>query len=308
MGEDWTLNHLGLMVSDKDILLKYFQSLGIGLSVGPQPLLPHEEGEGELTYYRSLEGYPVSSRYLTGGAHNFRDGNSQIGDCQLEVYPMKPGPGMFISEYLEQKGPGINHIAFNTPDIQRDTETLLNKGCCLVFNATVNGRTVENYIDTRKFGDVMISLRPLADNWEKAWRENNKVHPLVSNWKFLGVGIAVENLENSSNYYKDLGFCEASPLLENNQLNQHSRSFRVGPISLELIEPLEKENIYKESLEVRGDGIADLIFLVDNLNLEVEKLVSNGVGLLLKQDTGPSHFALLDTRKEGNLITRLIQQ
>ena len=308
MGKDWTLNHLGLMVSNKDILLKYFQSLGIGLSVGPQPLLPHEEGEGELTYYRSLEGDPVSSRYLTGGAHNFRDGNSQIGDCQLEVYPMKPGPGMFISEYLEQKGPGINHIAFNTPDIQRDTETLLNKGCDLVFNATVNGRTVENYIDTRKFGDVMISLRPLADNWEKAWRENNKVHPLVSNWKFLGVGIAVENLENSSNYYNDLSFCEASALLESNQLNQHSRSFRVGPISFELIEPLEKVNIYKESLEVRGEGIADLTFLVDNLNLEVEKLVSNGVGLLLKQDTGPSHFALLDTRKEGNLITRLIQQ
>ena len=41
MGEDWTLNHLGLMVSDKDILLKYFQSLSIGISVGPQPLLPH---------------------------------------------------------------------------------------------------------------------------------------------------------------------------------------------------------------------------------------------------------------------------
>ena len=40
-------NHLGMMVADRDEILHYYQSIGLGLSVGPQPLLPYEEGEGE---------------------------------------------------------------------------------------------------------------------------------------------------------------------------------------------------------------------------------------------------------------------
>ena len=90
---------------------------------------------------------------------------------------MKPGPGMFISRYLEKKGDGINHIAFNTNDIERDTKYFIDRGCELVFNVTTNGKTIENYIDTRLHGDLMISLRPSGDDWEKSWRKNNESHP-----------------------------------------------------------------------------------------------------------------------------------
>ncbi|MFL2693120.1 MAG: hypothetical protein ACJ0G1_05365 [Gammaproteobacteria bacterium] len=159
---DWKFNHLGMMVTDRDEILSHYQSIGLGVSVGPQPLLPYIEGEGEITFFRELEGDPVSHKYKTGGAHNFKDGQSQIGNCQLEIYPMKPGPGMFISRYLEKKGDGINHIAFNTNDIERDTQYFIDRGCELVFNVTTNGKTIENYIDTRLHGDLMISLRPRA--------------------------------------------------------------------------------------------------------------------------------------------------
>ena len=47
MSEDWTLNHLGMMVTDKNAVLNQFQALGMGVSVGPQPLQPYEEG-GDL--------------------------------------------------------------------------------------------------------------------------------------------------------------------------------------------------------------------------------------------------------------------
>ena len=197
---NWEFNHLGMMVTDRDEILGYYQSIGLGVSVGPQPLLPYIEGEGEITFFKELDGEPVSHRFVTGGAHNFKDGQSQIGNCQLEVYPMRPGPGMFISRYLEKKGDGINHIAFNTNDIERDTQFFLDRGCDLVFNVTTNGKTVENYIDTRLHGDLMISLRPPADTWEKSWRKNNESHPLVNKWKFLGLGICVNDLESASGY------------------------------------------------------------------------------------------------------------
>ena len=303
MSKDWILNHLGMMVTNRNAVLNHFQSIGMGVSVGPQPLLPYEQGEGELMYFQTLDGDPVTHKYATGGAHNFRDGNSQIGDCQLEIYPMKPGPGMFISEYLEKKGPGINHIAFNTPDIERDTQLLIEKGCDLVFNASVNGKTIENYLDTRKFGDVMISLRPKASNWENTWKENNLNHPLVSNWKLLGLGIVVENVEKASDYYLELGF-PLNPILKKYEFpNILSSQVEVGPIVFEFLEPTNKSSIYQNCYDNRGEGLADLIYLVDDLKVEIEKLTKKGVNLI----DSNKDYAILETRKEGNILTRLTQ-
>lgn len=303
MSKDWILNHLGMMVTNRNAVLNHFQSIGMGVSVGPQPLLPYEQGEGELMYFQTLDGDPITHKYTTDGAHNFRDGNSQIGDCQLEIYPMKPGPGMFISEYLKKKGPGINHIAFNTPDIERDTQWLIEKGCDLVFNASVNGKTIENYIDTRKFGDVMISLRPNASNWENTWKENNLNHPLVSNWKLLGLGIVVENVEKASDYYLELGFLLNQILKKYEFPNILSSQIRVGPIVFEFLEPINKSSIYQNCYDNRGEGLADLIYLVDDLEVEIEKLTKKGVNLI----DSNKDYAILETRKKGNVLTRLVQ-
>ena len=216
---------------------------------------------------------------------------------------MKPGSGMFISEYLEKKGPGINHIAFNTPDIERDTQLLIEKGCDLVFNASVNGKTIENYLDTRKFGDVMISLRPNASNWENTWKENNLNHPLVSNWKLLGLGIVVENVEKASDYYLELGF-PLNPIIKKYEIpNILSSQIGVGPIVFEFLEPTNKSSIYQNCYDNRGEGLADLIYLVDDLEVEIEKLTKKGVDLIHSN----KDYAILETRKEGNILTRLIQ-
>ena len=53
---DWDFNHLGMMVLDKEEILEYYQSIGLGVSVGPQPLLPHIEGDGEITFFKELNG------------------------------------------------------------------------------------------------------------------------------------------------------------------------------------------------------------------------------------------------------------
>ena len=39
MGEDWELNHVGLMVTNRNKVLRYFQSIGVGVSVGVGVLL-----------------------------------------------------------------------------------------------------------------------------------------------------------------------------------------------------------------------------------------------------------------------------
>lgn len=305
MGEDWEFNHVGLMVTNKNAVLRYLQSIGVGVSVGPQPLLPHEPGEGSLMYYRTLEGDPVTNTYATGGAHTFNDGESQIGDCQLECISMKPGPGMFINEYLAKKGPGINHICFNTPSVAEDTQILVGKGFDIMFNALVNGKTVENYLDTRAHGDVMISLRPPASDWEKTWKKNNESHPLVSDWTFRGIGIGVQDLEETIAYYAAIGFGKTSEEMIDLYLGTRGRSVSVGPLLFHFFEALGDDSVYAESLTKRGDGVNDLVFSVSSVDTEIAKLESKGVLLHGRSEDGRSVF--FDTRAEGNIMVRLVQ-
>tara|TARA_B100000214_G_scaffold319597_1_gene254409 strand:+ start:248 stop:1168 length:921 start_codon:yes stop_codon:yes gene_type:complete len=302
---DWEFNHLGMMVKDRDEILDHYQTIGLGVSVGPQPLMPYIEGEGEIMFFKELEGEPISHKYRTGGAHNFKDGQSQIGDCQLEVYPMQPGPGMFISRYLEKKGDGINHIAFNSNDIEKDTQHFLDLGCELVFNVTTNGETVENYIDTRMHGDLMISLRPPAHDWEKLWRKNNESHPLVNKWRFLGLGICVDNLNAASDYYSRLGFETLSEKKIREDWGTISQEFNIGKILFELIEA-DKKSIYSDSLEQRGEGVSEIIFAVSDLSKETDLLKSKGTRVL--NISSDKKMASIASGSKGNILTRLIEQ
>jgi 4-hydroxyphenylpyruvate dioxygenase-like putative hemolysin len=302
---DWKFNHLGMMVTDRDEILSHYQSIGLGVSVGPQPLLPYIEGEGEITFFRELEGDPISHKYKTGGAHNFKDGQSQIGNCQLEIYPMKPGPGMFISRYLEKKGDGINHIAFNTKDIERDTQYFIDRGCELVFNVTTNGKTIENYIDTRLHGDLMISLRPSADDWEKSWRKNNESHPMVNDWSFLGLGICVDDLESASAYYSHLGYSQLNEIQDRQEWGVSFQEYSVSKILFELMQA-EKGSIYSNSLKQRGEGVAELIFEVSDLKKEIDRLVGKGAEILQISDDNKT--ASMGSGMKGNILTRLVQK
>ncbi|XOV90663.1 MAG: hypothetical protein ACFHX7_12455 [Pseudomonadota bacterium] len=301
LGSDWVVNHVGMTIANRNATLRHYQALGVGVSVGPQPLLPHEEGEGSLMFWRTLEGDPVTNTYRTGGAHNFVDGECQIGNCQLECYPMKPGPGMFLNEYLAKKGPGINHICFNTPDVEEDTRFLVGKGCEVMFNATVNGRTVENYLDSRQHGDVMISLRPPATDWENAWKANNEAHPLVNDWRFVGVGIGVSDLSAAVDYYGHLGFDTEGGTVADEQLGMGRQRVRVGPLLFELCEPLAETSLCADSIQQRGDGVFDLVFAVPDLDTERRRLAGRNLPVYREGEDS----LVFDTRAEGNILLRL---
>ena len=79
MGEDWELNHVGMTIGNRNATLRHFQSMGVGVSVGPQPLLPFESGEGSLTFYRTLDGDPVTNLDYT---KSMSDINSEDKICQ----------------------------------------------------------------------------------------------------------------------------------------------------------------------------------------------------------------------------------
>jgi len=177
------------------------------------------------------------------------------------------------------------------------------------------GKIVENYLETGNYGKIWLSFRPPAGAQHKAWQAHNRAHPMVSDWQFLGMGVATKDLDKAVEYYRSLGIAEVYPeVLINNDSSSDSgvkartRKVMVGSICYEFSQPLEAENVYGECLTGRGEGVYSLDFKVDELLKEKSRLEYKGVKTVLsgKLENGDT-FAYFDTRKVGNLMIKLVQ-
>jgi catechol 2,3-dioxygenase-like lactoylglutathione lyase family enzyme len=325
--KDWELHHICLVVRNWNDALDYYQSKRMGISVGPQAMYMDYRNGGPAEIYSNKDLPPTNGGLGPGkpleGAkrgrrkdkYTFMDKDCQVGDLLLEIGENQGIP-------LE----GITHICFNVPDVNTESEKLLEKGCTLMWEITQADNVLENHIDTRKYGNVDISFRPPVLELEKAWIEYYRSYPYLKDWKFHGLGIAVRNLDKVVEYYEKLDIIEFEPETELNSasldsINVSSESMElnfktrvksglVGPVAFEFIQPLEGPSIYQESLDSRGEGVAEMVFTVSDLEKEAATMIYRGMPAILsgKPKNGPS-FACFDTRKNnGNIIIRLIQR
>lgn len=324
MENRWEFSHVGLVVSDKDKVLEYYQSLGIGVSVGPQPpgpALPATEKRPPVTTL--IYGKPVDIDWSrpTDEKTSF-EGNLQIGSLQLEV--LLTPPASFQWRYSEKGSEGVSHMCFNVPEIKEKTAQLVEKGCQVVFSIEWEGWIGENYLDTSKYGGVWLSMRPPKDDWFREW-EASRLAQSINNWKFHGVGLAIRDLDKAVAYYQSLGIGAFQPegrldssLFDDFKVNgepsnttvkARKRMAQIGPLLYEFVQPLEGETIYNEALNSRGEGINDIIFTVEDLGKEVTELVGKGASVILSgKHRNGSAFAYIDTRRGGgNIMVRLIQ-
>lgn len=333
MESNWELNHVGLVVRDWNKTLDYYQSIGcirgIGSSVGPQPVYLDLVGGGPLTSFSQ----PIGTRRRPRRLYRFAEKDCQIGSLLLEL--IQPRGAQVANDpnkqFLGSKGEGITHICFNVPDPKGETAKLVEKGCQVIFSIEQDGIIIENYIDTRKFGNIILSLRCPMRKWEKAWKAHNMTHPFLRNWNFSGVGVAVRDMDRAVEYYQSLGIATFQPevMFDSSSFEDiklygktpdpvakaRTRIAQIGPVGYEFVQPLEGESIYKESLESRGECINDIAFTVDDLERETARLVERGefvpteqVPVILsgKPQSG-SAFAYFDTRKFGSIMVKLIQ-
>ncbi|MHA2339953.1 MAG: hypothetical protein ACXACX_21850, partial [Candidatus Hodarchaeales archaeon] len=84
----------------------------------------------------------------------------------------------------------------------------------------------------------------------------------------------------------------------------------VGPVAFEFIQPLEGTSIYHESLDSRGEGVAEMTFTVIDLEKEAATMIYRGMPVVLsgKPESDPA-FACFDARENnGNILIKLIQR
>jgi len=332
MKNDWEFDHVGLVVRDLDEITTYYASIGIGVNIGtlgpnatnPVPGSPEEE---PLPRAMTTYGKPSPARQRRPPSDavvvNRVFANIQMGSLVIEGIHGRPEGTGFNDDFYREQGEGISHICFNLPDPEKETAPLLKKGCADIMNLTRadTGKIIENYLGTDKYGGMWLSFRPMPEKWHRAWQAHNRAHPLVSDWKFRGLGLATRDLNKAAAYYKNLGFAELHPealldssargfkalVLTGSAVKARTRVAMVGSISHEFIQPLEKETFFGEFLTRKGESVCSLDFNVDDLEKETSRLVYRGVKVLLSAKQGGNSFAYFDTRKVGNLMVKLVQ-
>ena len=143
-------------------------------------------------------------------------------------------------------------------------------------------------------------------------------HPLFKVSDLNHMGIVVPHLENSIKYYESILGIGLWNIMEVNppflsDTTYHARpvkhSFRaaftmVGPMQLELLQPVEGECIYRDFLKEHGPGIHHLGHVkVDNLDEAVQILEKDGFRCLQSGCLGGYGWAYIDMVKSlGHII------
>jgi len=140
--------------------------------------------------------------------------------------------------------------------------------------------------------------------------------------KFDHIGVIVRNLDKAIEYYQSFGIGPFEPVRPFEAVERKSfgrlidpKTARVkvkfadlGPVQLELVQPLDVESLAKDFLETKGEGVNHLGFLVDDIDKEEAELIEKGFKLLHRSrfENGGG-MAYFDTGKIGGFLIELIQ-
>jgi methylmalonyl-CoA/ethylmalonyl-CoA epimerase len=144
----------------------------------------------------------------------------------------------------------------------------------------------------------------------------------MDKWNLWHIGLSVKNIEQAVDYYKSLGGkTEDSPghVLDSSNFKEFKtygktgappwkikiKMLQLGPLMLELTEPVEGGNYNETFMDQHGEGVNHVAYQVDELEKEVKELADKGVPVMYH---ARGAYAYLDTRKVGGMVIELFQK
>jgi len=150
---------------------------------------------------------------------------------------------------------------------------------------------------------------------------------MESSWKLHHLGVPVRDLDKSLEDYKSLGVATFQPEFQIDSsknaeylvygqtpepvVKTRGAMGKVGPVGIELLQPVQGETVHKELLESSGEGVGHIAYTVDDLEAETAEMVEKGFPIILSikpQGAAKRSAVYFDTRsKFSNLIIELMQ-
>jgi catechol 2,3-dioxygenase-like lactoylglutathione lyase family enzyme len=146
--------------------------------------------------------------------------------------------------------------------------------------------------------------------------EKKGIGELLSNLHHIAV--IVKDMDEAIAYYQGLGMGPFEPVKVVHtdrmlygkpappDIQLIARGGRMGPIWLELIQPVSGKYIHQEFLESRGEGINHISFLVDDIEEAMSIMAEAGFEAIVHQkNAGGGGMAFFDTDRVGGIIIEL---
>lgn len=139
----------------------------------------------------------------------------------------------------------------------------------------------------------------------------------LSSWKLKQIGLVVKDMDKAVERFSVLGFGPFTPKIlppgakewfrgKPFQGRVDVKAAMVGNVELELCQPIAGDSPHQEYLDSKGEGIQHVMFAVDDLQKEIDRLTQKGAKVLLKAtfDNGSLAYIDLDV---GGFIIELVQ-
>lgn len=126
--------------------------------------------------------------------------------------------------------------------------------------------------------------------------------------KIEHLGIAVRNLDEAEALYTKLLGVEPYKREEVESEGVITSFFACGPNKIELLYGTHADSPVAKFIEKRGEGIHHVAFAVDNIQVEIDRLKSEGFVLIHekpKEGADDKHIAFLHPKGTGGVLVEL---
>lgn len=274
------IGQIALVVRDAQLVSENYWTI---LGIGPWTF---RAWEPPLIHDRRYKGKPVWARE--------RLAVTNLGGVGFELCQYIDGESLY-KDFLAEHGEGLQHMYFQVDDQDAVADILAKQGFPSIRSGRQgpDGRT-GNY----------IYIEPLHATWELVQRRRGvpaqqpasqpEVTPLspakIQVKAFGQVSIVVKDAETvAKNYWNILGigpwniYSWEEPLVYDHKYHGEPAwvkakvaQAQVGPVQIELYQPIEGNSIYGDFLRERGEGMHHISFFVDNADETAEELVKEG--------------------------------
>ena len=127
------------------------------------------------------------------------------------------------------------------------------------------------------------------------------------------IGIAVNDLESGSKFWNILGLSQGEDET-NQEQGVHIRFFNtesgMTPPRIELLAPTGEDTPIGRFLSKRGAGVQQIAFRVDDLDILLTRLISEGIRLINEtpsEGAGGSRIAFVHPSSTGGVLVELLE-
>jgi methylmalonyl-CoA/ethylmalonyl-CoA epimerase len=128
--------------------------------------------------------------------------------------------------------------------------------------------------------------------------------------KIEHIGIAVKDLKQSNELYAKLLGVKHYKIEFVRSESVKTSFFKIGESKIELLQATDSESPIAKFIEKRGEGVHHLAFDVDNIEIEINRLIKEGFELIHKSPklgADNKRIAFLQPKSSGGVLIELCQ-